>query len=167
MKRTVQLKVAAWLTVLAVLSAGPLAAQTRPDVQLDESLSAKGGTVTGTVWRSDNTPLPDAQLQLRNTTTAQIAGSTRTNQLGRFTFSKVTPGNYVVEVVDENRHVLALGEMFSLGPTDTVSTIVRLAASSKWYGGLFTNAAAAAIAAAATVGVTSLGNGGQPASARF
>ena len=169
MKRTVQLKAAAWLTVLAVLSAGPLAiaAQNRPDVQLDESLSPKGGTVTGTVWRSDNTPLPDAPLQLRDTTTGQIVRSTRANELGRFTFLKVNAGSYVVELVDENRNVLALGEMFSLGPTETVTTVVRLAASGRWYGGFFTNAAAAAIAAAATAGVTALGNGGQPASARF
>ena len=62
MKRTVQLKVAALLAVLALLPAGPLAsaAQNRPDVQLDESLSPRGGTVTGTVWRGDNTPLADA-----------------------------------------------------------------------------------------------------------
>ena len=169
MKRTVQLKVAAWLTALALLPAGPLAtaAQNRPDVQLDQPLSAKGGTVTGTVWRSDHTPLPNAELQLRDTTTGQIVASTRADELGRFAFAKLNAGNYVVELVDQNRTVLALGEMFSLGPTETVTTFVRLAASGKWYGGFFTNAAAAAIAAAATVGVTALGNGGQPASARF
>jgi hypothetical protein len=168
MRRTVQLKVAAVLAVLALLPAGPLAtaAQNRSGVQLDESLSPKGGTVTGTVWRN-NTPLPDAPLQLRDTSTGQIVGSTRTNALGRFTFQEVSSGNYVVELVDENRNVVALGEMFSIGPTETVSTFIRLAASSRWYGGFFTNAAAAAIAAAATVGVTALGNGGQPASARF
>jgi hypothetical protein len=169
MKRTVQQKVAAWLTVLALLPAGALAtaAQNRPEVQLDESSAAKAGTVNGIVWKSDNTPLPDAPLQLRDTITGQITRSTRANGLGRFMFSKVNAGNYVVELVDENRNVLALGETFALGPTETVSTFVRLAASGRWYGGFFTNAAAAAIAAAATVGVTALGNGGQPASARF
>ena len=169
MKRLVQLKVAAWLAVLSLLPAWPLtaAAQNRPDVQLGESLSAKAGTVTGTVWRSDNTPLPDAQLQLRDTTTGQLVRSTRANELGRFTFQKVSPGNYVVELVDDNRNVLALGEMFSVGPAETVSTFVRLAASTKWYGGFFMSAAAAAIAGATAVGIVALSNGGQPASARF
>ena len=169
MRRTVQLKVAALLAVLALLPVGPLAtaAQNRPDVQLDESLSPKGGTVTGTVWRSDNTPLPDAPLQLRDVSTGQIVRSTRANELGRFTFPNVSAGNYVVELVDEHRNVLALGERFSIGPTETVSTFIRLAASSRWYEGFFANAAAAAIAAAAAVGVTAVGNGGQPASARF
>jgi hypothetical protein len=169
MKRTVQLKVAALLAVLALLPVGLLAtaAQNRPDVQLDESLAPQAGTVTGTVWRSDNTPFPDAPLQLRDVSTGQIVRSTRGNELGRFTFPKVSAGNYVVELVDEHRNVLALGERFSIGPAETVSTFIRLAGSSRWYGGFFTNAAAAAIAAAATVGVTALGNGGQPASARF
>jgi hypothetical protein len=169
MRRTVQLKVAALLAVLALLPVGPLAtaAQNRPDVQLDESQSPQAGTVTGTVWKSDNTPLPDAPLQLRDVSTGQIVRSTRGNELGRFTFPKVRVGNYVVELVDDHRNVLALGERFSIGPAETVSTFIRLAASSRGYAGLFTNAAAAAIAAAVTVGVTALGNGGQPASARF
>ena len=169
MRRTGQLKVAAWLAVLALLPAAPpaTAAGNRPDAQLDASLSPKGGTVTGTVWKSDNTPLPDASLQLRDISTGQIVGSTRGDELGRFTFPKVSAGHYVVELVDGHRNVLAVGEMFSIGPSETVSTFVRLAASSRWHGAFFTNAAAAAIAAAATVGVTALGNGGQPASARF
>ena len=53
-------------------------------------------------------------------------GSTRANELGRFTFPKVSAGSYVVELVDENRNVLALGEMFTIGPTETVATFIRL-----------------------------------------
>jgi hypothetical protein len=78
----------------------------------------------------------------------------------------VSAGSYVVELVDENRNVLALGEMFTIGPTETVATFIRLAAARAWYGGFYGNAAAAAIAAAATLGVTAMGNGGQPASGR-
>lgn len=168
MKRTVQLKVAALLTALALAPTGPLAAtpQSPPAVQLNESVSTSGGTVTGTVWRSNDSPLPDAPLQLRDVGTGQIVRSTRANELGRFTFNNVSPGRYVVELVDENRNVLALGEVFTIRPTETVATFIRLGTSTKWYGGFFTNAAAAAIAVAATVGVTALSNGRQPASAR-
>jgi hypothetical protein len=93
--------------------------------------------------------------------------STHGDELGRFTFLKVAAGSYIVELVDDNHNVLALGEMFSIGPTETVATFIRLGTATAWYGGFFGNAAIAAIAAAATVGVTALGNGGQPASARF
>ena len=87
--------------------------------------------MTGTVWRSNDTPLPDAPLQLRDVGTGQIVRSTRANELGRFTFPKVSAGNYVVELVDEHRNVLALGERFSIGPAETVSTFIRLATSTQ------------------------------------
>ena len=46
MRRTVQLKVAVFLTVLALVPSAPLAAaaQRLPDVQINESLSTNGGT---------------------------------------------------------------------------------------------------------------------------
>jgi len=168
MRRTVHQKVAVFLSVLALLPSGRIVlAQGTSAVQLNESLSTKGGTVTGTVWRANDAPVANASLQLRDVTTGQIVRSTRGDELGRFTFMKVSAGSYIVELVDENRNVMALGEMFSIGPTETVATFIRLGTATARYGGFLGNAAAAAIAAAATVGVTALGNGGQPASARF
>ena len=168
MRRTLHQKVAAFLAVFALLpSAPPVLAQGTPAVQLNESLSTKGGTVTGTVWRANDSPVPNASLQLRDVTTGRIVSATRGDELGRFTFQKVNPGSYIVELIDQKGNVLALGEMFTIGPTDTVATVVRLGTSGARFGGFWGNAAAAAIAAAVTVGVTALGNGGQPASARF
>jgi hypothetical protein len=163
----VQQKVAVFLSVLALLPSGhAVLAQGTPAVQLNESLSTKGGTVTGTVWRANDSPVANASLQLRDVTTGMVVRSTRGDEVGRFTFAKVSAGSYVVELVDDNRNVVALGEMFSIGPTETVATFIRLGTAAG-FGGFLGNAAAAAIAAAATVGVTALGNGGQPASARF
>jgi hypothetical protein len=168
MRRTVQQRVAVFLSVLALLPSGQLVlAQGTPAVQLNEAVSTRGGTVTGTVWRANDAPVANAALQLRDVTTGLIVRATRGDELGRFTFLKVTAGSYIVELVDDNKNVLALGEMFSIGPTETVATFIRLGTATAWYGGFFGNAAAAAIAAAATVGVTALGHGGQPASARF
>ena len=168
MRRTIHQKIALLLAVLALWpSVAPVLAQGTPAVQLNESLSTKGGTVTGTVWRANDSPLPNASLQLRDVTTGQVVRATRGDELGRFTFQKVDAGSYIVELVDGKGKVLALGEMFTIGPSETVATVVRLGTSTAWYGGFFGNAAAAAIAAAVTVGVTALGNGGQPASGRF
>jgi hypothetical protein len=168
MRRTVQQKVAVLLSVLALLPFGQrVLAQSVPAVRLDESLSTKGGTVTGTVRRANDSPVPNASLQLRDVATGQVVRSTRGDALGRFAFLKVSAGTYIVELIDESRTVLALGEMFTIGPTETVATIIRLGTATAWYGGFFGNAAAAVIAAAATVGVTAIGHGGQPASARF
>ena len=168
MRRTVRKKVAAAVTVLALMPFGaPGVAAQDALVQLNESVSTRGGTVTGTVWRRDDSPVSDAPLQLRDVSTGQVVRSTRGDQAGRFTFLKVNAGSYIVELVDENRNVLALGQMFTIGPTETVATFIRLgAAASSWHGGFLSNAAAAALAAAAAAGVTAIGNGGQPASGR-
>ena len=56
--------------------------------------------------------------------------------------------------------------MFGVGADETVATFIRLGTRVPWYSGFFTNAAAAALAAAASLGVTAVGDGGQPASAR-
>ena len=168
MSGSVQKRAAAVITVLALVSGGPWTAGAQGiQAQLSETVATRGGTVTGTVWRLDNSPVADARLQLRDVTTGQVVRSTRGDQAGRFTFLRVSAGSYIVELVDESQNVLALGQMFSLGPTETIATFIRLGASgSRWSGGFLGNAAAAALAAAAAVGVTALGNGGQPASGR-
>ena len=83
MRRSVQLKVAALLTAFTLLPVGQLAlaGQSLPEVQLNEPLSARGGTVTGTVWRTDDTPVPDASLQLRDVATGEIVRTTRANDV--------------------------------------------------------------------------------------
>jgi len=168
MRRTVQKRLTAVISVIAFLpvSALPAVAEAA-QVQLNETVSTRGGTVTGTVWRLDNSPVPDAALQLRDVTSGLVVRSTRGDQAGRFTFLRVNAGSYIVELVDDDRNVLALGQMFSLGPTETVATFIRLGASgARWSGGFLSNAAAAALAAAAAAGVTAIGHGGQPASGR-
>ena len=169
MRRTSSKSVAALLSVLAVL---PLshpavaASQGLPSVHLNEAVAVKGGTVTGTVWRRDDTPVPDAELQLRDVSTGKVVRTTHGDTSGRFTFQNVTPGSYIVELVDGRENVLALGQMFTIGPVETVVTFIRLGATAPWYHGFFSNAAAAAVAAAAALGVSALGDGGQPASSR-
>jgi hypothetical protein len=106
------------------------------------------------------------RLRLRDATTGQIVRVTQGDDRGRFTFLKVPSGSYLVELVDRSGTVLALGQMFTLGPLETVATFLRLGASVPWYAGFFSNAAAAALASAAALGLTAVGNGGQPASGR-
>lgn len=125
----------------------------------------QAGVISGTAWNRDS-PIADARLRLRDVSSGLILMATQADVLGRFRFLRVPPGSYVVELVDEKDCVLGLGHVFSLGPGETVVTFIRLGSRAPWYEGFFSNAAALALASAASLGVTAVGEGAQPASAR-
>jgi hypothetical protein len=122
------------------------------------------GTVVGTAWKADNAPLPNARVRLRDVTTGRSVATTKTNASGEFRFERVDPGAYVVELLSDRDRVLAVGELFGLRADDTIATAVRLGADTTWFDGFFGNAAAAALAAASTLGITAVGSTGLPAS---
>lgn len=149
------------LVLCAAAAAGPINSK-----RVRASASAVvGTTILGTAWRADNTPIPQARVRLRNVTTGRVEATTIANGRGQFTFSNIEPGSYVIELVNDEGRVLALGQVFSLGPGETVATFVRLGARAPWFTGFFSNAATSAVAAASSLGVTALGSDGQPVSA--
>jgi hypothetical protein len=127
----------------------------------------QSGAVIGTAWRHDNSPVASALLRLRNITTGRVVMGAQSDAMGRFGFPQVPAGSYIVELVDDGGNIRAVGQMFSVGPGDTVATFLRLANRGGFFDGFFGNAAAAALATAASLGVTAVGDGAQPASARF
>ena len=168
MKRSLSARLAAIVALVALLPAGQVtwAHGQTPAVVPGVFTRADAGTVIGTVWSHNDAPIARARLRLRDVTSGQVVRTTQADELGRFTFVKVAPGSYIVELVDNSGKILALGQMFALGPVETVATFIRLGAPLPWYAGFFSNAAAAALASASSLGLTSLGNGGQPASGR-
>ena len=154
---------AAGAVLLACLAAAGLsAAETK---RARTAGPAVATTILGAAWKADNTPIPRARLRLRNVTTGRPEAVTTANGSGQFTFAGIEPGSYVIELVNDDGKVLALGQVFSLGPGETVATFVRLSARNSLFGGFFTNAAASAVTAAASLGVTAMGSDGQPVSA--
>jgi hypothetical protein len=146
-------------------SAGTQQAQSAPEPAPRSSVSpAATGRVIGVAWKSDNTRYPSARIRLRFVTTGRAVDRTATNAEGEFHFERVEPGPYVVELVSENERVLALGDLFGVAPGSVVTTAVRLSSRAPWFAGFFTNAAAAAISAASSIGITALGSNGRPVS---
>jgi hypothetical protein len=166
MQRVMFARTAAMAVVVALLPAGHLvrAHAQDPQVRPGETIRAEGA-VTGRVVHHDDTPVANPLLRLRDVTTGQTVQTTEGDKAGRFTFLRVPPGSYIVELVDRRGNILAVGQMFGITPLTTVTTLIRLT-SSPWYAGFFRNAAILAVASAAALGVTTRGNGGQPASGR-
>ena len=160
------------LGVAAVVMCAPLhalAQETGRRVALKGTAAAAvvtTGVILGTAWRGDTTPYPQPRIRLRNVENGRGVARTIGDAEGRFRFDRIDPGAYVVELMSQDDKVLAVGDLFSVSPGAQSYTVVRLSSRAPWFGGFFGNAAAAAIAAASTLGVTATGSSGRPASAQ-
>jgi hypothetical protein len=129
-------------------------------VGLAWSRSDKGAVVNGVAWNTDNAPIAGAKVRLRETHSGEVEADAITNEQGQFSFNSVAGGAYVVELMDASGKVLAVGQGFRVESGETVATFVRLPPRRPRIAGLFSNAATAVIAAAASVGITPLGPNG-------
>jgi hypothetical protein len=120
--------------------------------------AARSTSVVGYLWTANNSAIPDATVQLRNTVTGQVEFFTQSNAIGEFTFNNVAGGSYVIEYASEQAgSLLALGHPFTVAPGETVATFVRMSnAIPALIPDLTGNIAASAIQSAASAGVTTI-----------
>ena len=148
------------LALVLVGMGGVVSAAAGPGSDVRRAIAAgtRTTTVTGVVWNYDNSPVAGARVRLRNLRSGRIEAVAVGDEAGRVVFAGLEGGAYAIEYVNDNGKVLALGNGFRVEAGETAATFVRLAAKSPWFAGFFSNAAAAAIAAASSAGVTALGS---------
>lgn len=154
----------AMVVVVALLAMATSGAAQTPGRPQPAVAPATVGVVVGSAWRGDSQPYPEAKIRLRSVDTGRGVARAVSDADGRFTFERVEPGSYVVELLSPEDKVLAIGDLFGVTPGGQVTTLVRLSSKAPWFGGFFGNVAAAAISAASTLGVTAIGSNGSPAS---
>jgi hypothetical protein len=167
--KSMRLTAAGLAAVLAAVPVHAIAQGAQAAVTRSASKTASvvtTGTILGTAWRGDTTPYPQARIRLRNVQNGRGVARTVSDHDGRFRFERVDPGAYVVELLSQDDKVLAIGDLFGVSSGSQSVTAVRLSSRAPWFSGFFGNAAAAAIAAASTLGVTATGSNGRPASAQ-
>jgi len=113
--------------------------------------------VQGIAWNSDNSPLPNARVRLRDTMSGHVVSTSESSTNGQFVFPGIGRGFYIVELLGEGGKVLAVGPNFRVEGGETVTTLVRLPSRRSWYAAMFSNTAAGVIAVASSVGLTALG----------
>lgn len=150
--------------LVALTLPGGLLAGTSPGAPGSVSSADRSTSVRGVVWNADNSPLPYAKVRLRNLQTGRVDAAAAANENGQFAFDNLEGGSYVIELLDDNDKVIAVGQSFRVERGETVATFVRLGTRRPGLSGLFSNTAAAVIAAASGVGVTAIGSQAPPAS---
>jgi hypothetical protein len=126
--------------------------------------TTESASVVGAAWSANNSGIAGAHLRLRAASSGKIGATTVADQTGRFHFDAVPAGSYLIELVDESGKVLAVGQLFTIGPGETIATFVRLSTHVPWFTGFFNNAAPAAITTAASAGITALAPVARPVS---
>ena len=169
-RKAIRLTAGGLAAVLFYLPALAVAQESRAAVGRSSSKTVAAvvttGTIVGTAWRGDTTPYPQARIRLRNVQNGRGLARTVSDGDGRFRFERVEPGAYVVELLSPDDKVIAVGDLFGVSAGQQSLTAVRLSSRAPWFSGFFGNAAAAAIAAASTLGVTATGSNGRPVSAQ-
>lgn len=120
------------------------------------AISSRVTSIQGAAWHSDNTPVPNAVLRLRNVVTGRIEAVTIAAANGTFAFNGIPDGTYLIEMVSDSGKVLMVGHTFTVAPGETVATFVRLGPKVPWFNGFFGNAAQTVSSSAATTGVTAV-----------
>lgn len=158
-RRATRLGTVAVVVVCAMAAApradGPPPARTPARVG---AVTVAGGTtsVLGVAWTVDNTPIPDARVQLRNLVSGKVEAKAVADDAGQFIFSPIEGGTYVVELLGDNDKILTVGHAFVIAPSETVATFVRLGTKVPWFHGFFSNAASAVASTAASQGITAI-----------
>jgi hypothetical protein len=122
-------------------------------------------TVAGLVWSEEQVPVANALVRLRNVQSGHVESKTVANAGGEFVFERVAGGMYVVELVDAEDNVQAVGDMVAASPGEVVTTLIVVPIQRPSVGGVFANTASGLVAAAATAGVSGLTDEGRPISA--
>jgi hypothetical protein len=114
-------------------------------------------TISGTLFRPDGTtPAANVGVQLRNVDTGQIVAKTVTDQAGQFVFPAQAAGLYVVEILDQDGKVLAVGAPLQLSTTPLTTSLMMPAATAGAGAGFFTSTTFIVLSAITGAGIATL-----------
>ena len=109
------------------------------------------GLISGTT-SIDGKPLPNVTVRLRDLETGQLAGTTTANATGEFSFSGLTPGNYVIEMISAEGTIIGTSVNIQITTAVMAATNVTVGVSAAALGATVGAASGAVTGAAIPVG---------------
>ena len=95
-------------------------------VAVPRSKSVGLGTIQGNALDSTNRKMIGARMRLRDARFGQIVDTQLTDKSGIFTFGKLEPGSYIVEIMADDQSILAASELLNVDSSQVVTAIVKL-----------------------------------------
>ena len=83
-------------------------------------------TIQGNALDSTNRKMVEARMRLRDARFGQIVDTQLTDKSGIFTFQKLEPGSYIVEIMADDQSILAASDLLNVDGGQVVSAIVKL-----------------------------------------
>ena len=122
------------------------------------AIAQTNGAISG-LATVDGKPLGNVTVRLRNVDNGTLAGETKANAQGQFSFSGLGPGNYVVETVSANGTILGTSTAIALTSAAMVVANVTVGTSSALLAGAGVAGAAGAGAGLSTTAIVLIGTG--------
>jgi hypothetical protein len=94
------------------------------------AFSAQGtGQISGTARDAQDKVLSNVKVQLRNVDTGALVATTRSAASGAFEFKGLSPGNYVIEIVDDDGQIIGVSTSMALAAAGIVSGLTIAASA--------------------------------------
>jgi hypothetical protein len=110
--------------------------------------------INGVAIDSDQTPLPNATIRLRNIEQNAIEQVVTANELGEFSFIARPDVAYVVEIADHAGRVVAVGDVIMANAGEVAGAVVTLPSRLPALAGVFGDTASSVMSAATGTGLT-------------
>lgn len=110
--------------------------------------------INGTAIDSDQSPLPNATIRLRNIAKNEIEQVVTANEVGEFSFIAKPDVPYVVEIADHAGRIVAVGDVIMANAGEVAGAIVALPSRLPALAGVFGDTASSVMSAATGTGLT-------------
>lgn len=110
--------------------------------------------INGVAIDSDQTPLPNATIRLRNLDENKIEQVVTANERGEFSFIARPDVPYVVEIADQAGRIVAVGDVIMANAGEVAGAVVALPSRLPALAGVFGDTASSVMSAATGTGLT-------------
>ena len=115
------------------------------------------GNVNGVAADASKNPLANHTVRLRNLANGQITSVTQSSATGGFSFTGITPGNFVIEIVNAAGNVIATSSTIAVTAGTTAAITVTASAITSLAAGAGASGLAALFTGTSLVVVTAAG----------